>query len=116
MTWVLIIGLFFLGVWGLVHKRNLIKKIMGLNIATAAAVILFVYLASLSGESAPILGAEPKTITDPLPQALMITVIIVAVCITAFSLTLVYLIHRRCDTTDVEEIEEMLQGREEPHD
>jgi multicomponent Na+:H+ antiporter subunit C len=112
MTWVLILGLFFLGVWGIVHLRNLIKKVMAMSVSTAAVVILFVYLASLSGESAPILVGDEASIADPLPQALMITVIIVGVCITAFSLTLVYLIHRRYGTTNIARIEELMAGEE----
>jgi multicomponent Na+:H+ antiporter subunit C len=106
MTWVLILVLFFLGVWGMIRKQKLIKKVIAMNISSAAGVILFVYMGSLSGKSAPILiGEQTTSIVDPLPQALMLTAIVVGVCTTAFSLALVYRIFRHYGTVDIGVIE-----------
>ena len=79
ITGYLIIALFVMGVWGLLCKRNLIKKVIALNLINSAIVILFVYLGSLSGRTAPILVEGIVDIVDPLPQALMLTAIVVGV-------------------------------------
>lgn len=105
MTWYLILIMFFLGIWGMIHKNNLIKKVIALNILSSAGVILFIYLGSLPGDSAPILLGKAVNIVDPLPQALMLTAIVVGVCTTAFSLALVYKIHQHFGTLDIRAIE-----------
>jgi multicomponent Na+:H+ antiporter subunit C len=114
MTWILILILFFLGVWGMVRKQNLIKKVIAMNISSAAGVILFIYLGSLSGKSAPILIGETASIVDPLPQALMLTAIVVGVCTTAFSLALVYGIFRHYGTANIGSIEKQMNEQEAP--
>ena len=105
MTWYLILGLFILGIWGMIRKRNLIKMVAALNILNSAVIILFLYLGSLSGSGAPILVGTPRDIVDTLPQALMLTAIVVGVCVSAFSLVLVFRIHRHYGTLDIREIE-----------
>ena len=103
----LILALFLLGVWGLVQKRNLIKKVIALSLVSSALVILFVYLGSLSGSTAPILlaGLTGSEVVDPLPQALTLTTIVIGVCLTALALVLVARIYRRYGTLDIRCIE-----------
>jgi len=101
----LIVILFLIGVSGLILCRNLIKKVMFLNIINSAIVILFIYLSSLSGNHAPILLDQKDSIVDPLPHALMLTAIVVGICLTAVALSLVYRLHRIYGSIDVHEIE-----------
>jgi multicomponent Na+:H+ antiporter subunit C len=114
MTWILILVLFFLGVWGMIRKQNMIKKVIAMNISSAAGVSLFIYLGSLSGKSAPILVGEISSIVDPLPQALMLTAIVVWVCTTAFSLALAYRIFRHYGTANIGFIEKKLDPPQGP--
>jgi multicomponent Na+:H+ antiporter subunit C len=47
---------------------------------------------------------------DPLPQALMLTAIVVGVCIVALALALVHRLYRRFETLDIREIERQVWG------
>ena len=57
----LILALFLLGLWGLLWKSNLIKKVISLSLINSALVILFVYLGSLSGSTGPTEGRAGST-------------------------------------------------------
>jgi len=113
MAGYLIIALFLLGIRGLIYKHNLIKKVIAPNIINSAIVVLFVYQGSLSGQLAPILVAGVNNIVDPLPQALMLTAIVVGVCLTALALVLVYKIYQEYHTCDIRKIEMMIQHDDE---
>ncbi|MDF1567014.1 MAG: sodium:proton antiporter [Spirochaetaceae bacterium] len=104
MTDLLIGALFLVGLWGLTTKANLIKKIMALSICNSAVVLLFVYHGSLSGSTAPILGTQ-EVMVDPLPQALMLTAIVVGICVVALALVLIYRIYLVHKTLDIRVIE-----------
>jgi multicomponent Na+:H+ antiporter subunit C len=109
----LIIGLFLLGVWGLLYKRNLIKKVIALSLINSSIVILFIYLGSLSGKAAPILIAGIIDIVDPIPQALMLTAIVVGICITSLALALIYKIYQQYQTHDIDKIETSIRNEDE---
>lgn len=106
----LMIALFLLGVWGLLHKRNLIKKVIALCLISNSIIIMFVYLGSLSGKAAPILVAGIVDIVDPIPQALMLTAIVVGICITSLALALVYKMYQKYQTHDIEKIETIIRN------
>ncbi len=101
----LIIVLLLIGIGGLILSKNLIKKVIALNIINSAIVILFIYLGSLSGDEAPILLEQTGSIVDPVPQALMLTAIVVGICLTALALSLTYRLQRIYGTLDIYEIE-----------
>lgn len=113
MTPYLVLALFLLGVWGLVRKHDLIRKVIALNLASGALLILFVWLGSLSGSAAPILVRRLAEVVDPLPQALMLTAIVIGICLTALALLLAVRIHRSYGTLDIRRIERILRDREE---
>lgn len=113
MTPYLVLALFLLGVWGLVRKHDLIRKVIALNLASAALLILFVWLGSLSGSAAPILVRRLAEVVDPLPQALMLTAIVIGICLTALALLLAVRIHRSYGTLDIRSIERILRDQEE---
>jgi len=101
----LIVGIFLVGVCGLVLCGNLIKKVIAMNIVNSSIVILFIYLGSLSGEEAPILLEKTGPVVDPVPQALMLTAIVVGICLTALALSFVYRLFRKYGTLNIHEIE-----------
>ncbi|OPL19600.1 MAG: hypothetical protein AVO35_09800 [Candidatus Aegiribacteria sp. MLS_C] len=104
MTWILIGAILMAGLWGVVNRPNMIKKVMALSIANSAVILMFVYHGSLSGDTAPIEG-NGGTMVDPLPQALMLTAIVVGVCVMSMALVLVYRLHRKYGTLDMREVE-----------
>lgn len=101
----LLAALFAVGFWGVVARRNLIKKLLALNILNSAVVILYVNAGSRSGTAAPILIPGIIDVVDPVPQALMLTAIVVGLSVTAFGMCLIYLLFRKYGTLDMEEIE-----------
>lgn len=109
----LVLALFLLGLWGLLRHDNLIRKVIALSILNTALVIAFVWLGSLSGSAAPILVEKAAEIVDPLPQALMLTAIVIGICLTALALVLVVRIHDSYGTLDIRRIEERLREERE---
>lgn len=112
MAWVIMAAIFLVGLRGVMSKANMIKKVMGLSIANSAVILLFVYYGSLSGETAPIEGTGERMV-DPLPQALMLTAIVVGVCVMALALVLVYRLYLKFHTLDMREIERRSWNQDE---
>lgn len=104
----LLVLLFLLGFYGLIARRNLVKKVYALTIQNAAVVLLFVLEGSRIGDDAPLLGDEAvaagRSFVDPLPQALMLTAIVVGVCVSALALALAYRLHKLYGTLDSDEL------------
>ncbi len=116
ITWFLIGAIFLVGLWGVIGETNLIKKIVGLSIANSGIIMFFIFFGSLSGDTAPIgsdlSGGAYGVPVDPIPQALMLTAIVVGICVVAMSLVLVYRLYRRFGTLDAREIERMVWKRD----
>lgn len=100
--------LFLVGLYGLFVRRNLVKKAFSLSIMNSALVILFTMEGARIGNAAPLLlsgGASSGAAhVDPVPQALMLTAIVVGVCVTALSLALAYRLHAEYGTMDCDEL------------
>jgi len=109
MSFYLIILLLLLGVWGMVRKDNLIKKVIALNIFNSGIVIFFIYLGSLTGSTAPIMEGKVRDVVDPLPQALMLTAIVIGICLTALGLVLILKIYHQYGTLSISRIEKLLK-------
>jgi len=105
----LLFTLFLIGFYGIVGKKNIIKKIFGLNILNNAAVILFILEGSRIGSDAPIMDGQAHNIVDPVPQALMLTAIVIGVCITALSLALAVHLYRVSGSFDIDTIRMRVQ-------
>lgn len=100
--------LFLIGLYAVVAKDNLIKKFMGLNIMETAVFMFIVSLGAVSGGDAPVHGptARPPFV-NPLPHALILTGIVVAVSTTALALSLIIRIHKQCGTIEADELREL---------
>ena len=77
-----------IGVYGLATSKNMIKSIICLNVIQTAVVLLFLNFGHVENGFIPIVSAEARIMVDPLPQALMITTIVIGASITALSLML----------------------------
>lgn len=78
------IVLFFIGVYGLIARRNVIKSIMSLAIMQAAIILFFLSIHSTSYP--PIGEVAGKAVSDPIPQALMITAVVIGMSTIGVSL------------------------------
>jgi multicomponent Na+:H+ antiporter subunit C len=98
--------LFCIGLYTVIMRRNIIKKLIGLNIMETAVFFFYISLGYLDGGIAPIrvAGADPSRMVNPIPQALILTGIVVAVSVTALALALVILLYRQYGTLDVDRL------------
>ena len=100
------IALFIIGLHTVVTHRNLIKKIMGVNIMGTAIFLFFIAIGNVKDGVPPILGDHPQNVTfiNPLPSVLILTGIVVVVSLTVYSLSLIIRIYQTYGTIDQEEI------------
>ena len=101
---ILLMILALIGLWGIVYKKNIIKKVYGLSILNSSVVILFILEGSKIGENAPIMEKGIRHVVDPVPQALMLTAIVIGVCITALALAIAFRLYRNTGSFDIDEI------------
>lgn len=96
------------GLYGIVMKKNLIKKLVGMNILQGAVILFFIQLAYKRGGTVPIydvaFGHQPEHYINPLPHGLMLTAIVVSVATTGVALALLVSIHRRYGTLNEDEL------------
>lgn len=114
--WV-IITLMMTGLYIIVARGNLIKKIVGLNIFQVSVFLLYITISKVKGGTAPILTGDPETVySNPLPHVLILTAIVVGVATTALGLALVVRIKEAFGTIeedDILEIEHALESEAE---
>lgn len=77
-----------IGIYGLTTSKYIIKSIICLNITQTAIILIFLNFAALHKSQPPILPGNTALMVDPLPQALMITTIVIGASITALALML----------------------------
>lgn len=98
--------LFVIGLHTLLTHANLLKKVIGLNIAGTAVFLYFIAMGNARGRLEPLVDpAHPHAeFVNPLPSALILTGIVVAVSVTAFALGLIVKLYRYYGTLNAEEI------------
>lgn len=114
--WVIVI-LMMAGLYVVVSRGNLIKKIVGLNIFQVSVFLLYISIGKVEGGTAPILTDKPEVFSNPLPHVLILTAIVVGVATTALGLALVVRINEAFGTIEEDEIleiEHALEFDEEP--
>jgi multicomponent Na+:H+ antiporter subunit C len=96
------------GLYGMLSKRHLVKKLIGLNILQSAVILFYVAGSMKDGGTVPILlgghgeggPVHPEDYVNPLPHVLMLTAIVVSAAITGVALAFMVRIHRRYGTLD----------------
>ena len=106
--WVFIF-LMMVGFYILISRRNLVKKILGLNIFQTSVFIFYISMGKITGGTAPILleGEGEVLYSNPLPHVLILTAIVVGVSTTAVALSLVVRIKEAYGTIEGDEISAM---------
>lgn len=103
--WVFIF-LMMTGFYMVIVSRNLVKKIVGLNIFQASVFLLYISMGKITGATAPIVDDAITTYSNPLPHVLILTAIVVGVATTALGLALVVRINSAYGSVDEEAIHE----------
>ncbi len=111
--WVFAI-LLMVGFHAVVAKGNFVKKLIGLSIFQSAVFLLYITMDKVDGGTAPILkaGVEDVVYSNPLPQVLILTAIVVGISTTALGLAIVVRIREAYGT--IEEHETQALDRQEP--
>ena len=108
--------LFGIGFCNLLLQRNMIKKIIGLNIMDTAVYLFLASMGYIEGRFAPILKdgvSEASQYVNPLPSGLVLTGIVVSVSVTALMLGLTVKLYERYRTLDIDEITTMVRKEHE---
>jgi multisubunit Na+/H+ antiporter MnhC subunit len=104
-------ALFGLGVYCVLAKRNMIKILVGLTVCEVAVNLFFVLISYKARGQAPIFDPvtpiSPATMVDPLPQALVLTGIVIGLATTALLLAIAMRIYEKYGTYDITEIREL---------
>lgn len=95
-----------IGLFIVMTRRNLIKKVIGLNIFQTAAFLLYIQAGYISGGSAPILDPAITLYSNPLPHVLILTAIVVSVATSSLALALIVRIREAYSTIEEDEIVE----------
>ena len=104
--------LFVIGFSNLLLQKNLIKKIIGLNIMDTAIYLFLAEKGYVEGRVAPIVvnGVQDvEAYINPVPSGLVLTGIVVSVSVTALMLSLTIRLYRRYHTLDLDEISTRLK-------
>jgi len=104
-----VVVLMMVGLYIVIARDNLVKKMMGLNIFQSAVILFYVSMGKVEGGTAPIVPAhlehgEHILYSNPIPHVLMLTAIVVGVATTALGLSLVVRIQEAYGTTEEDEI------------
>ncbi len=100
----MIVVLLAIGIYGMLGKRNLLKKLIGMNIFQTAIFLFFIEGATKTGGSVPVidemLGMEAAKYINPLPHVLILTGIVVGLSLTGVALAFLLRIYKAYKTLD----------------
>ena len=121
-AYALTVLLILIGLYGMLLKRNLVKKLIGMNIFQGAIILFFIVHAYKDEASVPVwsetLGDHAEAYMNPIPHGLMLTAIVVSVALTGVALALLSLIHKRFGTLEEDDLLTAMrdEGKEVPGD
>ena len=104
--------LFVIGFANLLLQKNLIKRIIGLNIMDSAIYLFLAEKGYIAGRTVPIVVngvQEMEAYINPIPAGLVLTGIVVSVSVSALMLSLTIRLYRRYHTLNLDEISAQLR-------
>jgi len=110
--WLYVI-LMMIGLYGMIAKNNLIKKIVGMNIFQTAIILFYVSIGYKTNATIPIIKSadtghgmvvRAADYINPLTSCLMLTAIVVSVATFGFAMALTVRIYRRYQTLEEDEL------------
>jgi len=104
-NYIIVIILMMTGLFIVIARANLIKKLIGLSIFQTSVFLFYISLGKVAGGTAPILDGNPGTLySNPLPHVLILTAIVVGVATTALGLALILRISEAFGSIEEDEI------------
>lgn len=106
LTYILCLVLFFIGLYCVVRRRNLIKIIIGIGIMEYAVNLFFVLIGYRAEGRTPIFAGDQAVgnMVDPLPQALVLTTIVIGLVMTLLLVAIAIRIYDKYGTFDITKI------------
>ena len=105
------VGLILIGLYAVLMKKHLIKIVIGLSIIDAGIHLLFIAIGYINNGTSPIFSEkgislvnEGVKMVDPVPQALVLTAIVIGFGVTAVALSLVIRLYRHHQTARIDQI------------
>ena len=105
--------LILIGFYGALTNRNLLRMIVAFTIANTGVNIVIVAIGYMSGRTAPIIDATldaadaAARVIDPLPQALVLTAIVIGLGVTALMLAYAYRLYEKKRSLDIAQFTEL---------
>ncbi|HJH11463.1 monovalent cation/H+ antiporter subunit C [Lysinibacillus sp. BF-4] len=99
-----VIGFLFMAAVYLMLSRSLLRIIIGTGLLSHGAHLLILTMGGLGGSAPPVLADGVEDFADPLPQALILTAIVISFGVTAFFLVLAYRSYQELNTDDISEM------------
>ena len=104
-NYLIVILLMMVGLFLVISRANLVKKLVGLSIFQTSVFLFYITLGRVSGGTAPILTDTPDMLySNPLPHVLILTAIVVGVATTALGLALILRIRESFGSIEEDEI------------
>ncbi|WP_438997318.1 cation:proton antiporter subunit C [Candidatus Puniceispirillum sp.] len=101
----IVIFLMMAGLFMVISRQNLVKKLVGLSIFQTSVFLFYITLGKMAGGTAPILVDDPSVVySNPLPHVLILTAIVVGVSTTALGLALVLRINEAFGSIEEDEL------------
>ncbi len=88
----------------LLLSKNLIQVILGTAVMTHAVHLLLMAMGGFQGQTVPIINGNSSLYADPLPQALILTSIVISFAVTAFFLVLGYQVYKQTGIDDLDKL------------
>lgn len=98
--------LFLVGLYGVLTRRNLIKIVIGITIMEFSVFLFLVLIGYIEDGVAPILteNLENQVFVDPLPQAMVLTAIVIGLATSAMLLAIAIRLYKKYGTFDIRKI------------
>ena len=103
----IVIGILFAIGTYLILCRGFVRIILGTSILSHGIHLLILTMGGLKTGNAPLLGEGFEKFTDPIPQALILTAIVINFAVTSLFLVLAYRTYKENDTADMDELRGM---------
>ena len=109
IVYVLCFILFLVGLYGIITRRNLIKIVISLSIMEFSVFLLLILIGYIDGGLAPIVPKDvpSPTYVDPLPQAMVLTAIVIGLATTAMLMAIAIRLYSKYNTFDIREIKNL---------
>ncbi len=101
------LGLVIIGLWGVLTRKNILRIALAFTLADTGVNLILVWSGFLPGRSAPIVDSSVTSMVDPLPQALVLTSIVIGVAVAALFVVVGVLAARKSGSADVRRMKEL---------